>query len=109
MQTVADVQTEADASSGGDSEGGEGLDAADSSSGNESPTDAAGDVGSDASGEEGDSDDTTDTEPDALDDGNAAKGKTLFYKSAAACFACHDPPSGAIKRVHQKACNPPVA
>ncbi|MCA9190633.1 MAG: c-type cytochrome [Planctomycetales bacterium] len=27
--------------------------------------------------------------------GNAEQGKTLFYKSAAACFACHDPPTGA--------------
>lgn len=27
--------------------------------------------------------------------GNAARGKKVFYKSAAACFACHDPPKGA--------------
>lgn len=33
----------------------------------------------------------------ALAEGNAANGKNLFYKSAAACFACHDPPSGAIR------------
>ncbi|MFY9256992.1 MAG: PVC-type heme-binding CxxCH protein [Fuerstiella sp.] len=30
----------------------------------------------------------------AMSRGNAARGKTLFYKSAAACFACHDPPAG---------------
>jgi len=29
--------------------------------------------------------------------GDAVRGKTLFYKSAAACFACHDPPSGAVR------------
>lgn len=33
----------------------------------------------------------------ALEKGDAARGKTLFYKSAAACFACHDPPSGATR------------
>ena len=26
--------------------------------------------------------------------GVSRRGKTLFYKSAAACFACHDPPQG---------------
>jgi putative heme-binding domain-containing protein len=33
----------------------------------------------------------------AIKTGNAERGKTLFYKSAGACFACHDPPSGAIR------------
>jgi putative heme-binding domain-containing protein len=33
----------------------------------------------------------------AIAKGDAERGKTLFYKSAAACFACHDPPSGAIR------------
>ena len=33
----------------------------------------------------------------AQEKGNAARGKTVFYKSAAACFACHDPPSGATR------------
>jgi putative heme-binding domain-containing protein len=33
----------------------------------------------------------------AIAKGDAARGKLLFYKSAAACFACHDPPSGAIR------------
>ena len=33
----------------------------------------------------------------ALEKGDAARGKELFYKSNAACFACHDPPSGAIQ------------
>lgn len=27
--------------------------------------------------------------------GNVQRGKKLFYESAAACFACHDPPKGA--------------
>ncbi|MEL6104914.1 MAG: PVC-type heme-binding CxxCH protein [Planctomycetota bacterium] len=30
----------------------------------------------------------------ALRRGKASRGKTLFYKSAAACYACHDPPTG---------------
>lgn len=30
----------------------------------------------------------------AMKRGKASRGKTLFYKSAAACFACHDPPAG---------------
>ncbi|MEX0867767.1 MAG: PVC-type heme-binding CxxCH protein [Pirellulales bacterium] len=30
-----------------------------------------------------------------LAEGDAVRGKELFYKSSAACFACHDPPSGA--------------
>ena len=30
----------------------------------------------------------------AMKRGKASRGKKLFYKSAAACFACHDPPSG---------------
>jgi putative heme-binding domain-containing protein len=33
----------------------------------------------------------------ALSQGNAAKGKELFHKSTAACFACHEPPSGAVR------------
>lgn len=33
----------------------------------------------------------------AWEKGDAAHGKELFYKSAAACFACHDPPAGAIR------------
>ncbi|MEK6237880.1 MAG: c-type cytochrome, partial [Planctomycetales bacterium] len=33
----------------------------------------------------------------AIAKGDAVRGKTLFYKSAAACFACHDPPTGAIR------------
>ena len=33
----------------------------------------------------------------AIEKGNAERGKELFYKSAAACFACHHPPSGAIR------------
>ncbi len=33
----------------------------------------------------------------ALANGDAVKGKELFYKSKAACFACHDPPSGAVR------------
>lgn len=30
----------------------------------------------------------------AATQGNAARGKVLFQKSAAACFACHNPPAG---------------
>ena len=30
----------------------------------------------------------------AIAEGNVGRGKELFYKSAAACFACHDPPAG---------------
>jgi putative membrane-bound dehydrogenase-like protein len=33
----------------------------------------------------------------AMAKGDSARGKILFYKSAAACFACHDPPAGAIR------------
>lgn len=33
----------------------------------------------------------------ALKNGNARRGKRLFYTSAAACFACHDPPGNAPK------------
>ena len=33
----------------------------------------------------------------ALDRGNTRRGKKLFYESAAACFACHDPPRGAAR------------
>ncbi len=31
----------------------------------------------------------------AMESGNADRGKTLFYKSAAACASCHDPAPGA--------------
>lgn len=30
----------------------------------------------------------------AMERGKASRGKTLFYKSQAACYACHDPPAG---------------
>ena len=33
----------------------------------------------------------------AIANGNARRGKRLFYTSAAACFACHDPPGNALK------------
>ncbi len=33
----------------------------------------------------------------ALEKGDSERGKHLFYKSAAACFACHDPPAGAVR------------
>ena len=33
----------------------------------------------------------------AIKEGNAQRGKKLFYQSAAACFACHDPPRGAVR------------
>jgi putative heme-binding domain-containing protein len=33
----------------------------------------------------------------ALQEGNALRGKNLFYQSTAACFACHDPPQGAVR------------
>ncbi|WP_146537200.1 PVC-type heme-binding CxxCH protein [Rubripirellula reticaptiva] len=33
----------------------------------------------------------------AIDRGNAKRGKDVFYQSAAACFACHDPPRGAAR------------
>ncbi len=33
----------------------------------------------------------------AIDQGNLRRGKKLFYQSAAACFACHDPPGGAAR------------
>ncbi|MCA9099349.1 MAG: hypothetical protein KDA36_13225, partial [Planctomycetaceae bacterium] len=33
----------------------------------------------------------------AMAHGNTERGKNLFYKSAAACFACHDPPAGATR------------
>ncbi len=33
----------------------------------------------------------------ALRKGNFQRGKKLFYQSAAACFACHDPPRGAAR------------
>lgn len=33
----------------------------------------------------------------AVQSGNAKRGKKVFYESNAACFACHDPPSGAAR------------
>jgi putative heme-binding domain-containing protein len=33
----------------------------------------------------------------AMQRGNIAQGKKLFYESSAACFACHDPPKGAAR------------
>ncbi|MCM2374628.1 PVC-type heme-binding CxxCH protein [Aporhodopirellula aestuarii] len=33
----------------------------------------------------------------AIERGNAQRGKKIFYESSAACFACHDPPSGASR------------
>ncbi|MBD3675831.1 MAG: c-type cytochrome [Planctomycetaceae bacterium] len=33
----------------------------------------------------------------AYEKGDSERGKNLFYKSAAACFACHDPPSGTTR------------
>ncbi|MDG1872781.1 MAG: GDSL-type esterase/lipase family protein [Mariniblastus sp.] len=33
----------------------------------------------------------------AIERGNTNRGKMLFYQSAAACFACHDPPRGAAR------------
>ena len=33
----------------------------------------------------------------AMAKGDAERGKTLFFKSTAACFACHAPPEGAIR------------
>ena len=30
----------------------------------------------------------------AMERGKTSRGKSLFYKSAAACYACHDPPTG---------------
>jgi putative membrane-bound dehydrogenase-like protein len=33
----------------------------------------------------------------AMREGNVARGKTLFYKSPAACFSCHDPPAGTVR------------
>ncbi len=33
----------------------------------------------------------------AIDNGDAAKGKELFYSSATACYVCHDPPQGAFQ------------
>ena len=35
----------------------------------------------------------------AMEKGNRRRGKRLFYTSAAACFACHDPPGNAPKWV----------
>ncbi len=33
----------------------------------------------------------------AIQRGNVQRGKKVFYQSAAACFACHDPPRGAAR------------
>lgn len=40
---------------------------------------------------------TTELARIAAERGDAKRGKTLFYESAAACFACHDPPRGAAR------------
>jgi putative membrane-bound dehydrogenase-like protein len=33
----------------------------------------------------------------AIEQGRVRRGRTIFYQSAAACFACHDPPKGASR------------
>lgn len=33
----------------------------------------------------------------AIEKGKYQRGRTVFYESAAACFACHDPPKGAAR------------
>ena len=33
----------------------------------------------------------------AIERGDVERGKTLFYQSSAACFACHDPPRGTAR------------
>lgn len=33
----------------------------------------------------------------AIEKGKFQRGKTIFYESSAACFACHDPPKGAAR------------
>lgn len=33
----------------------------------------------------------------AIANGDVARGKKVFYQSAAACFACHDPPKGVAR------------
>ena len=33
----------------------------------------------------------------AISNGNVQRGKKLFFESAAACFACHEPPKGAAR------------
>jgi putative heme-binding domain-containing protein len=33
----------------------------------------------------------------SIEKGNTQRGKKLFYQSAAACFACHDPPAGVAR------------
>lgn len=33
----------------------------------------------------------------AMEEGDLARGKDVFYQSAAACFACHDPPKGTAR------------
>ena len=34
---------------------------------------------------------------EAMEKGNARRGRTLFYESGAACFACHHPPKGVAR------------
>lgn len=41
---------------------------------------------------------TSDIAAEAIAKGNALRGKKLFYESAAACYACHDPP-GRVARL----------
>ena len=41
---------------------------------------------------------TTEIAKEAIASGNALRGKKLFYESAAACYACHDPP-GRVARL----------
>ena len=41
---------------------------------------------------------TRDVAAEAIAQGNALRGKKLFYESAAACYACHDPP-GRVARL----------
>ncbi len=41
---------------------------------------------------------TSDIAAEAIAQGNALRGKKLFYESAAACYACHDPP-GRVARL----------
>jgi putative heme-binding domain-containing protein len=33
----------------------------------------------------------------AVKQGNALRGKKIFYESASACYACHDPPGGVAR------------
>ncbi len=33
----------------------------------------------------------------AMENGDAERGKQIFYNSTVACFSCHDPPAGAVR------------